>query len=56
MMIFFNYFSVIFIQSSSTEAVIPKYVNRVVCRKDAIEKYLTLGFTTSEILSFEIDR
>ena len=32
----------------------PEYlpVNRAVCRNDAIEKYFTLGFTASEILSF----
>ena len=37
-------FNVIFIQSSSVEAVMPEYlpVNRVV--SDAIENYFTLGF------------
>lgn len=55
MMIFFIYiFSVIFIQSSSVEAVMPEYlpVNRAVSRNDAIENYFTLGFTASEILGF----
>ena len=52
-MIFFI-FSVISIQISSMEAVMPEYlpVNRAVSRNDAIEKYFTLGFTASEILSF----
>ena len=53
MMIFFI-FNVISIQISSTEAVMPEYlpVNRAVSRNNAIEKYFTLGFTASEILSF----
>ena len=53
MMIFFV-FCVIFIQSSSVEAVMPEYlpVNRAVIRNDAIENYFTIGFTGSEILSF----
>ena len=53
MMIFFI-FSVISIQISSTEAVMPEYlpVNRAVSRNDAIENYFTFGFTASEILSF----
>ena len=53
MMIFFI-FCVIFIQSSSVEAVMPEYlqVNRAVSRNDAIENYFTIGFTGSEILSF----
>ena len=53
MMIFFIFF-LIFIQSSSVEAVMPEYlpVNRAVSRNDAIENYFTIGFTGSEILSF----
>ena len=53
MMIFFI-FRVIFIRSSSVEAVMPEYlpVNRAVSRDDAIENYFSLGFTGSEILSF----
>ena len=53
MMIFFI-FSIISIQISSTEAVMPEYlpVNRAVSHNDAIENYFTLGFTASEILSF----
>ena len=52
-MIFFT-FSVILIQSSSVETVMPEYlpVIRAVSRNDAIENYFTLGFTSSEILSF----
>ena len=47
-MLIFFIFSVIFIQSSSVEAVMPEYlpVNRAVNRNDAI------GLTASEILSF----
>jgi len=54
MLIFFIFSGVIFIQSSSVEAVMPEYlpVNRAVNRNDAIESYFTLGFTSSEILSF----
>ena len=53
MMIFFI-FTVIFIQSSSTEAVMPEYlpVNRAFSCNDAIENYFTLGFTALEILCF----
>ena len=38
--------NVIFIQSSSVEAVMPEYlpVNRVLSRSDAIENYFTIGF------------
>lgn len=51
---YFLIFSVIFIQSSSVEAVMPEYlpINRAVSRNNEIENYFTPGFTASEILSF----